>query len=157
MEMERRIIQLLRRSPGLSDSEITNVLIGHGEPPQYVNQTCNKLKDRGIISRIKRENGIYGNYLVQNYSPVEPHTDISTPKSFTTKCAYCNGTGKDPSPSNILGQDCRKCKGKGRIILSGNEKDYIKDDICGGTGRDQRSFDPWEPCHICDGTGKVKK
>lgn len=76
---------------------------------------------------------------------------------FTVKCGYCRGTGIDPSPGNITGKDCRKCRGTGRRTLLGSEEDYITDEICEGTARDLRGFDPWEPCHICDGTGLVKK
>ena len=158
MEMERSIIQLLRRSPGLSDREITNFLVGRGEPQQYVNQKCNDLKNEGILSRIKREDGIFGNYLVQDSFSSESHPTISKPKSFTIKCACDNGTGKAQGGIDfVLGKDCRKCKGTGRRTLSGSETDYIKDEICDGTGRDKNSIDPWEPCHICDGTGIVKK
>ena len=79
------------------------------------------------------------------------------PKSFSIKCTYCEGTGKDPGPGNITGEDCRKCKGTGRRNLPGSEEDYTTDEICKGTGRNLRSDDPWEPCHICDGTGKVRR
>lgn len=79
-----------------------------------------------------------------------------SPKLFSIKCAYCKGTGKNPAPGNITNEDCRKCQGTGERNLTGVKENYKTDEICNGTGRDLHGSDPWEPCHICDGTGLVK-
>ena len=85
-------------------------------------------------------------------------TVLPPPKSFTIKCAYCKGTGKDPHPGNITGENCPKCKGTGRRNLPCSQEEYETEEICKGTGRDPYDIlDPWKPHDICDGTGMVKK
>lgn len=89
----------------------------------------------------------------QNVKTVLP----APPKSFIIVCAYCNGTGKDPHPGNITGENCPKCKGPALRNLPGSQEEYETDQICKGTGRDQYDIlDPWKPHDICDGTGLVK-
>jgi hypothetical protein len=61
--LSTRIIDLLRESPGLSDREITDKLVGKGRPQQHVNATCRRLAERGFINRTTRFDGRIGNYL----------------------------------------------------------------------------------------------
>ncbi len=62
-ELEKNIVRLLERDPGLSDRELTNVIRGEGASPQYVNQNCRQLETQGILFRKKREDGLIGNWL----------------------------------------------------------------------------------------------
>ena len=55
---------MLKDEPGLSDREITDILIGPGAPQQSVNQTCRSLEGKGIIERKNRSDGRIGNYLL---------------------------------------------------------------------------------------------
>src|SRR6266568_1415550 len=57
-----RILALVQRRPGLTDREITDVLVGKGAPQQHVNQTCNRLHARGLLLRPHRADGKIGNY-----------------------------------------------------------------------------------------------
>lgn len=63
-----RILQLLRGHPGLTDQEITDILMGPGAGQQCVNQACRALADRGVISRRAHADGIIGNYLMTEQS-----------------------------------------------------------------------------------------
>lgn len=57
-----RILALVQKSPGFTDREITDVLVAKGAPQQQVNQTCNRLHARGLLSRRRRADGKMGNY-----------------------------------------------------------------------------------------------
>ena len=59
-----RILALVQKSPGLTDREITDDLVAKGAPQQHVNQTCNRLHARGLLSRRRRADGKTGNYPV---------------------------------------------------------------------------------------------
>jgi len=58
-----RIVEILRKQPGLSDREITDLLSGPGAAQQPVNQAGRLLESRGVILRSKRSDGRIGNYL----------------------------------------------------------------------------------------------
>lgn len=62
--LAERIIKLLEQNPGLTDREITDSLNGHSAPQQPINQKCHALKDRGILVRRNRSDGLIGNYLM---------------------------------------------------------------------------------------------
>jgi hypothetical protein len=61
--IEKSIIQLLERNPGLSDAELAALIKGSRESPQYINQSCRSLVSKGIVSRKKRGDGLIGNWL----------------------------------------------------------------------------------------------
>ena len=61
--LPEQIIDLLKRSPGMSDREITNTLRGASAPQQPVNITARNLEQKGILQRRKREDGRIGNYV----------------------------------------------------------------------------------------------
>ena len=67
----------------------------------------------------------------------------------TLKCAFCDGTGKDPwgIPSPL--SNCQVCKGKGVIQI---EKPYQKCPVCRGRGN-QRNMRL--TCLACAGKGVV--
>lgn len=54
---------LLKDQDGLTDREITNLLLGVSEPQQSVNQACRSLESKQIIKRVQRFDGKLGNYL----------------------------------------------------------------------------------------------
>ena len=60
-----RILALVLKTPGLSDREITDILVAKGAPQQHVNQVCNRLHARGLLSRRARPGGKTGNYPAQ--------------------------------------------------------------------------------------------
>jgi hypothetical protein len=66
-----RIIDLLGRRPGIDDDEIARVL--RIEPRQTVNQVCRRLAERGLVSRVRGDNGKIINNLTGG-SPA-PGTD----------------------------------------------------------------------------------
>ncbi|MFP3391796.1 MarR family transcriptional regulator [Brevibacillus sp. SIMBA_040] len=62
--LKDKIIELLKDQSGLTDREITDILLGKGMPQQSVNQACRSLVEKGIIERVNRNNGLLGNYIV---------------------------------------------------------------------------------------------
>jgi hypothetical protein len=89
-------------------------------------------------------------------------------QSFTVKCAYCHGTGRDVR--NLTAQQ-RSCPApgcsvdqKGVHTLPGKLEDYSPCKNCQGAGvnpkRDTKKQVPgnqYEPCSECNGTGLKKK
>ncbi|MBV6450754.1 MAG: hypothetical protein MHPDNHAH_01480 [Anaerolineales bacterium] len=63
MTLAEKIVELLKRKPGLSDRNITDELFGIGKPQQPVNIACRELKKRGILIRRKISGKPIGNYL----------------------------------------------------------------------------------------------
>lgn len=62
--LKEQIVDLLERSPGLTDREITNVLKGASAPQQPANIACRELATKGVIDRRKRHDGLIGNSLL---------------------------------------------------------------------------------------------
>jgi hypothetical protein len=65
-EIERDITRILKRNPGLSDRELTDIIKGHAALPQYINQNCLALESQGRLIRKKREDGLFGNWLIED-------------------------------------------------------------------------------------------
>lgn len=84
--LSARIIELLQHRSGLSDREITDILVGAGVPQASVNQACRSLAKRGLLSRRKRSDGRLGNYLLDSNSE---NPLLQTPRSLSTQ-------GNDP-------------------------------------------------------------
>jgi hypothetical protein len=64
--LAERIVRLLEHNPGLTDREITDSLRGYSEPQQPINQKCHALKNRGVLVRHTRPDGLIGNYLASH-------------------------------------------------------------------------------------------
>jgi hypothetical protein len=67
--LKERIVELLGRSPGLTDREITDAVIGRGALQQPINQACRDLERRGALSRRPRPDGLIGNFLPPDQLP----------------------------------------------------------------------------------------
>ncbi len=76
MTLVERIIELLKRRPGLSDRKIADELFGIDKPQQPVNIACRDLEKKGIISRQKTGGNPIGNYLT------DQELIISSPKPY---------------------------------------------------------------------------
>ena len=72
--MSRRcdVIETLSRQQGLSDMELTNIIVGIGEKQQPINTICRSLEKQGIIKRTSKSDGIIKNYLVAEKNFPEP-------------------------------------------------------------------------------------
>lgn len=57
-----QLLARVRRQPGLSDRELSELLAGKGVHPSQVNQEARLLEQRGVLVRKKRRDGILGNY-----------------------------------------------------------------------------------------------
>jgi len=57
-----RILALVRTTPGLTDREITDVLVGKGAAQQHVNQICRRHREHGLLLRQRRDDGKIGNF-----------------------------------------------------------------------------------------------
>jgi len=68
VKISDHIIALLKDNDGLTDREITDSVIGTGEPQQYINQTCRLLESKGVLVRSKRTDGRIGNYITSSNS-----------------------------------------------------------------------------------------
>ena len=75
MTLSGQIIELLRRTPGLTDREITNLLRGDHAPQQPINHTCRNLEHQGRVRRQKRSDGKLGNF-VTDFVPQLEHPTI---------------------------------------------------------------------------------
>ena len=73
------VISLLRDRPGLSDREITDMLLGRGKAQQSVNGMCRRLAREGVVERRQRPDGILGNYLT-DAGTLEPLSQAVEPK-----------------------------------------------------------------------------
>ncbi|EPR29725.1 MULTISPECIES: hypothetical protein [Geobacillus] len=69
--LKERIIQLLQEHSGLTDREITNRILGEKKPQQPVNQACRSLEAQGVLKRVKRQDGLIGNYLATDQHVVD--------------------------------------------------------------------------------------
>ena len=78
---------------------------------------------------------------------VRPIEDTST----TVKCAFCNGTGKDPFGSMSHLSKCQVCLGRGTVRVQPPVKECA---FCGGTGRQPHSAARLT-CGACGGKGAV--
>jgi len=56
------IIQAVRKSPGLTDRELTDVLRGRAAAQQPINQAARLLEGKGILLRKRRPDNLIGNY-----------------------------------------------------------------------------------------------
>lgn len=70
----------------------------------------------------------------------------------TVKCAFCNGTGKDPFGCLSVLSNCQVCGGKGTVRVEGPTMECR---FCGGTGIQPYTTDRL-PCSACGGKGVVK-
>jgi hypothetical protein len=61
--LPQRILSLVSQSPGLSDRQIANHLLGNSAAQQPVNIAARGLMKKGRLIRRRREDGLIGNYL----------------------------------------------------------------------------------------------
>ena len=59
-----RVLDVVSRSPGLTDRQLTDVVKGKRDPQQHTNQTCRLLELQGKIVRRRRSDSLIGNYPV---------------------------------------------------------------------------------------------
>ena len=79
--VEKDIISILKRNPGLSDKELAGAIKGYGALSnkelaeaikgygalsKCVNQKCRTLESQGILWRYKRDDGLIGSWLIEN-------------------------------------------------------------------------------------------
>jgi len=64
--VKERIVEALRDRPGLTDRELTDLVIGPGQAQQPVNQAARDLERRGYLSRRRRPDGLIGNFLAES-------------------------------------------------------------------------------------------
>jgi hypothetical protein len=77
MSLPQLIVELLGKSPGMSDREITNSLRGSSSPQQPINIAARGLAKKGIVIRQTRSDGLLGNYLGKQPIPVLTKPSIS--------------------------------------------------------------------------------
>lgn len=69
-KLSERILDVIQRSPGLTDREITNQLSGRSAPQQPVNIAARALARKGKLIRTKRADGLVGNFLPETGAAV---------------------------------------------------------------------------------------
>jgi hypothetical protein len=62
--MRDQIMAAIRESPGSTDRELTDRLVGEGAPQQKINSACRGLAGAGLIVRRTRPDGRLGNFAV---------------------------------------------------------------------------------------------
>lgn len=60
--LPQQIVDLLNKSPGMTDREITSALRSAASPQQPINIAARALAQKGILIRKVREDGLIGNY-----------------------------------------------------------------------------------------------
>lgn len=76
--LPQHIIELLGKSPGMTDREITSALRGISAPQQPINIAARGLAEKGIVVRRKRHDGLIGNFLPQHPIPDAPPVVLPT-------------------------------------------------------------------------------
>jgi len=66
MSISERVISVIRRQPGLTDRELTTLVLGSERAQQSVNKACRSHAAKGMVVRIRREDGRLGNYSTDN-------------------------------------------------------------------------------------------
>jgi len=61
--LPEQIVELLGRSPGMTDREITSALRSSSAPQQPINIAARGLANKGVVIRSERHDGLIGNYL----------------------------------------------------------------------------------------------
>ena len=78
-----RVLALVEESPGPTDRELTNRLVGAAAGQQPVNQAARKLVNQGRLDRHRRPDGKIGNYPAGASPPPPAATPAVLPKSAT--------------------------------------------------------------------------
>jgi len=53
-QIKERVVELLMKRDGLTDREVTDLVLGRGAAQQSINQICRELERKGIITRKKK-------------------------------------------------------------------------------------------------------
>jgi len=61
--LPQELLQIVKKSPGLTDREITDALRGKSAPQQPINIAARALATRGQLLRKRRADGLIGNFL----------------------------------------------------------------------------------------------
>ncbi|MBN1142626.1 MAG: MarR family transcriptional regulator [Deltaproteobacteria bacterium] len=84
------ILDLIRKSPGLTDREITDRLRGTTAPQQPINQAARHLEGKGLLHRRRRQDQVIGNYPAEG----DP-APVSTKPTRTTKIHDVDALSED--------------------------------------------------------------
>lgn len=71
MTLEDDILAALAIHPGLTDRELADLLRGSSVARQAVNGECRLLRNQHKLRRVKRSDGLLGNYLIDPNAPVQ--------------------------------------------------------------------------------------
>jgi len=128
--LAEQIIKLLEHNPGLTDREITDSLRGHSDSQQPINQRCHALKDRGVLLRRTRPDGLIGNYLTSqagNYvashrdetvqKPISDNLSEDDVKQFLEKWLIGEGWQVQVAWGHAPGIDIVACRGTRRWVI----------------------------------------
>jgi hypothetical protein len=61
----------VEKSPGISDKQLSEMLLGKGVHPSRVNQEARLLVSRGNLRRVRRLDGRIGNYPLKKHTLLE--------------------------------------------------------------------------------------
>lgn len=71
-----RVLALVGEVPGITDRELTNRLLSTATHPSQVNQACRLLASKGLLERVRREDGLTGNYLLDGFRAINVETQL---------------------------------------------------------------------------------
>jgi hypothetical protein len=71
MTLKEQVLNALFETPGLTDRELTDRLLGTDAGQQAINQTARSMAATGRILRRQRTDGKIGNYLNDKFVPIE--------------------------------------------------------------------------------------
>ncbi len=84
--LQEEIVELVTKSPGLTDREITDRLRGKDAAQQPINQAARVLKSKAILRRTKRSDGLIGNYPSGAETPSMSKEPIAQKTTTWTHC-----------------------------------------------------------------------
>jgi len=76
MATKDRILAAIGHQPGQTDHELTTTLFGPERAQQAVNQACRQLEARGKMIRMRRADGLIGNYPGDTKQDHHPDPDL---------------------------------------------------------------------------------
>ena len=76
-----------------------------------------------------------------------PKATSKSPGAMTVKCAFCDGTGKDPFQAMSALSNCPACNGHGKVRM---RKPVVACAYCDGTGKQRHTR---LTCQVCRGAG----
>lgn len=129
--LSNKLQELVSKQAGLTDREITDAIFDSQSPQQPVNIEARKLAEKGAIQRMKREDGLIGNYPL-NAESSEPefkaNSDAQLQGDDTQKpkvISFNSNVSLQPKPDSKKYSDLISEIRKGQIKIPKFQRDFV--------------------------------